>query len=271
MSPGFLATMGIPLVAGRDVAASDTAGAPLGMVVSRAAAARFWPGRDPLGRRARLGGPDGREITVVGVAADVKFQSVSEAPTPRVYVPLAQHYRDQETLVVHARGAPDAALRRIRDALAAVDPALPTFGAMTMTQEIANALNLGETAASFGGAFGLAALLISAVGLYALVAYVVAERTREIGVRIALGATPSRVRGLVVGSAARLAALGVGLGLLGAAGVARLLRGLLYGISPHDPATFVLVPALLAVVVLVASYVPARRATRLDPSAALRE
>jgi predicted permease len=271
VSPGFLAAIGIRLVAGRDLAPADTVGAPLAMVVSRAAAARLWPGRDPVGQRARLGSADGPEIAVVGVAADAKYESVSETPRPHVYVPLGQHYRQQQTLVVHTRETPEAATRRIRDAIAAVDPSLPTFGAITMAQGVSNALATGESAASFAGVFGVAALVIAAVGLYALVAYVVAERTRELGLRIALGATPARVRRLVVRSAGRLGALGVALGLVGAAGVAQLLRGLLYGISPHDPTTFVLVPLALGLVVLVASYVPARRATRLDPSRALRE
>ncbi|AHG92300.1 permease (plasmid) [Gemmatirosa kalamazoonensis] len=271
VAPGFLAAMGIPLVAGRDLSADDSSGAPLRMVVSRAAAARLWPGRDPIGQRARVSGADGPEITVVGVAADAKYLSVSEAPRTYAYVPLDQHFRDQETLVVHTRQPAAAALRQIRGVLAAVDPALPTFGGGTMMQGIDNALNPGQSAASLGAVFGLAALLIAAVGLYALVAYAVAERTRELGVRIALGATPARVRALVVRSAARLGALGLAVGLVGAAGVARVLRGVLYGISPNDPATFVLVPVALGLVVLVASYVPARRATRLDPSAALRE
>ena len=267
---GFLATLGVPLAAGRDFSHADSVGAPLGMIVSRSAAARLWPGREPVGQRARLWRADGEEITVVGVAEDARFTSLDGGPESRVYLPLGQHYRDGLTLVVHRPGDESRAFRDARDAVAAVDPALPTYGASTMRRAVENALSNAVTAASFAGVFGLVALLIAVIGLYALVAGVVAERTREIGVRIALGATRASVLRLVVGRAGRLGAIGLVMGIAGAAAVARLLGGLLYGLSPHDPLTFTVVPLALAAVVLAASWIPARRATRMDPVVALR-
>jgi predicted permease len=268
---GFFAALGVPIVAGRGFAVGDSAGALGALVVSRALAARLWPGRDPVGRRVRLWSADGAELTVVGVAGDAKFASLSDAMPVHAYVPLRQNHRGWQSLVVHTRAEPEATLRQVRQAVAAVDPALATFGAMSMGQAMSNALNGPQSAASVAGAFGLAALLVAAVGLYALVAHLVAERTREIGVRVALGATPAGVQRLVLGRAGKLGLAGLAIGLGGGLAVARLMRGLLIGLSPHDPATFALVPLLLGAVVLAASWVPARRATRLDPSAALRE
>jgi putative ABC transport system permease protein len=213
---------------------------------------------------------DGPEVTVIGVAADVKYSSVGGAAESHVYLPLQQNYRGWQTLVVHTRGAPDQALQSFRRTIAEVDPTLPVFGAMTMESGIASALNGAESAATFAGVFGVIALIIAATGLYALVANAVTERTREIGVRVALGATPGRVLRLVIGSAGRVGAIGLACGVIAAAVIARLLGTLLYGISVYDPITFVVVPLLLGAVLLAASYLPARRATKLDAAAALR-
>ncbi len=267
---GFFEAVGLEIVAGRAFAPADSTGTPLRMIVSRGTASRLWPGRDPIGQRARLRDANGPELTVVGIAADAKFNSVGEAAESHVYLPLQQNYRGWQTLVVHSRGAPDATMRNVRRVIAEVDPALPVFGAMTMETGIASALNGAETAASFAGFFGVVALLIAATGLYALVANAVTERTREIGVRVALGATPGRVLALVVGNAGRVAVIGLVCGVVAAAAMARLLGSLLYGISEYDPLSFLVVPLVLAIVVLVASYLPARRATKLDAAAALR-
>jgi putative ABC transport system permease protein len=268
---GFFDALGLRIVSGRAFAAGDTAGTPTRMIVSRAVGAKFWPGRDPIGQRARLGSVDGPEITVIGVTDDAFFSSKGSVVEEHVFLALRQNYRDWQTLVVHAGGQPEQTIRRIEQVIAAVDPALPTFGAMTMDESIASSLNGAENAAAFASIFGLLALVIAATGLYALVANGVTERTREIGVRVALGATPASVLRLVIGRTARLAAVGLLLGLASAAVVARLLGSLLYGISAYDAPTFAAVPILLAVVVLVASYLPARRATMLDAAVALRE
>jgi predicted permease len=269
-SDGFVGALGLRLEEGRDFAPSDTASAPLVMIVSRSLATRLWPGENPLGRRARYGEADGPEITVVGVVADAKFIVIGDAPGGHLYLPLRQHYRDWQTLVVRTKGNAEAMIPPLKDAIAGLDPSLATFGGTTMEQAVASGFAANRSAAAIAGLFGVLALLIASVGLYAVVAGSVVERTREIGVRVALGSTPGGVLRLVMGEGARLSAIGLGIGLLAAVGVARAMAGLLYGLSPNDPVTFLLVPVTLCVVVLLATYLPARRAVKLDPIAALR-
>jgi predicted permease len=270
-SDGFLEALGLRLEDGRDFGPADSATAPLAMIVSRSLAARLWPaGTSPLRRRARFGGAEGPEITVVGVVDDAKFIVIGDRPGGHLYLPMRQHYRDWQTLVVHATGSAAAMIPRLQDAIAGLDPALPTFGGITMEEAVAGGFSAARSAAAIAGFFGVLALLIASVGLYAVVTGGVAERTREIGVRLALGSTPAGVLRLLMSEGARLGAIGLGLGLIGALGVARAMAGLLYGLSPSDPVTFVLVPLILGAVVLVATYLPARRAAQRDPVAALR-
>lgn len=266
----FIGGLGLRLQAGRGFTTADSVGAPLAMVVSRELATRLWAGRDPIGLRARRGGASGPEIIVIGVVGDASFASLGERSHARVYVPMRQRYRDWETLVVHTRGEPMALLPRVRAVIAAADPTLPTFGVMTMEQSVESGFATSRMAASISGFFGALALLIAAVGLYAVVAGSVTERTREIGVRLALGSTPGGVLRFIMRSGARLGAWGLGIGLACALVVAKLMAGLLYGLSPSDPVTFALAPLALAMVVLVATYLPARRAVKLDPIRALR-
>jgi putative ABC transport system permease protein len=270
VSDGFVAAVGLRLADGRDFTTADSAEAPPVMVVSRSAATRLWPGRRPLGQQVRYGGAEGPLVTVVGVVDDARFAVIGEDPGGRLYLPVRQHYRDWETLVVHTRGDAAAALPPLEGVLASLDPALPGFGKTTIEEAVASGFSTSRLAASIAGFFGALALLIASLGLYALVAGAVAERTREIGVRLALGCTPAGVLRLMMREGARLGAIGLVIGLAGAAGVARAMGALLYGLSPGDPVTFVLVPLTLAVVVLLATYLPARRAVRLDPVAALR-
>jgi hypothetical protein len=267
---GFVEALGLRLVAGRGFSSRDSTGAPLVMVVSESMAARLWPGRDPLGQRARGGGPGGPELTVVGVVHDATFATLGPSGRARVYLPLAQHYRGWQTLVIHARDNAAVVMRDARQVVGALDPALPLFGATTMRASVSSGYATQQTAAALGGFFGVLALLIASIGLYAVVAGSVTEKTREIGLRMALGATPRGVMRFVMRSGARLGAIGFVVGLLAAIGVARAMRSLLVGLSPTDPVTFVLVPALLAAVVFAATYLPARRAVLLDPVAALR-
>jgi predicted permease len=266
----FVNAIGLRLGAGRGFEPRDSAGAPGVMVVSHWLATRLWPGEVALGKRARLGGPSGPEITVIGVVGDAKFQSLGQASPARAYLALRQRYRDWQTLVVHTRGNPRAAFTHIRDVVAAADPTLPVFGVMTMEEAVASGLSVSRTAAAAAGSFGVLALLIAAVGLYAVVASSVTERTREIGLRMALGSTPLRVMQFVMANGARLGAWGLALGLPVALIVARGMAGLLVGVSPFDWVTFVAVPFALSSVVLAATYLPARRAVKLDPMSALR-
>jgi predicted permease len=269
-SDGFVAALGLRLEDGRDFTSGDSANAPLVVIVSRSVATRLWPGRNPLGQQMRYAGAEGPLVTVVGVVHDAKFAVIGEAPGGHLYLPLRQRYRDWQTLVVHTRGDPGAVLPRLEQALAGLDPVLPIFGKTTMEEAVASGLSTSRSAAAIAGFFGVLALLIASLGLYALVAGAVAERTREIGVRMALGSTPSGVLRLMMREGARLGAIGLGIGVVAGFGVARAMGGLLYGLSPGDPLTFVAVPVALGVVVLLATYLPARRAVRLDPVAALR-
>jgi putative ABC transport system permease protein len=267
---GFIPALGLRLQGGRDLALSDSAKAPLVMVVSRSLATRIWPGKNPIGQRARLGNASGREITVVGVVADAKFGIVAETNDARAYIPVRQVYRDWETLIVATRGGAAAALPRLRDVIASIDPALPTFGASTMEDAVASGFSSSRMAATLASLFAGLTLLIASVGLYAMVASGVSNRTREIGVRTALGATPLVLLRELMRGGARLGALGLGVGLLIAFPVAKTMASLLFGIQPTDPVTFVVVPLTLAAVVLIATYLPARRAVSRDPVAALR-
>jgi predicted permease len=269
-SEDFVRALGLRLEGGRTFTTADSANAPLVIVVPRRLATRLWPGRDPIGQRGRLGSASGPEVTVVGVVADAQFDAPGQPSAPRAFVSLRQSYRDWETLVVHSHGDPAAVLPKLRGAISSLDPALPLFGVTTMSESVSSGLATPRTAASVAGFFGGLALLISSIGLYAVVASGVTERTQEIGVRVALGSTPSGVMQLVMRGGARLGVIGLGLGLAGAVIIARLMSALLFGLSAADPMTFVIVPLTLAVVVFVATFVPARRAVKLDPVAALR-
>lgn len=270
VSESFTKALGLRLRTGRSLAIGDSVGAPLVMLVSRSLATRLWPGKDPIGQRARRNGASGPEIIVAGVVDDATFSAIGEDTRNHAYLPVRQQYRDWETLIVHTRGDPALVLPKLRGVVTALDPALPTFGAVTMAQSVASGFATSRTAASVAGFFATLALLIAAVGLYAVVAGSVVERTREIGVRLALGATPTGVLRFIMRGGARLGAWGLAIGLVCAFAIARLMEGLLYGLSPSDPVTFTIAPLSLALVVVLATYLPARRAVKLDPMAALR-
>jgi ABC-type lipoprotein release transport system permease subunit len=212
----------------------------------------------------------GPEITVVGVVADAKFATVGEVSPRRAYLPVMQRYRDWQTLVVHTRDTPAHTLSRLREVIAGVDPTLPPFGAVTMEQAVVNGFAASRTAVAFASFFGLLALVIASIGLYAVVARSVTERTREMGVRIALGLAPRRVLVLLMRDGARLGVIGLALGLAGGLALARTMTSVLLGVSPADAITFTVVPSALTVVVIAATFLPARRAARLDAVGALR-
>lgn len=267
---GFIDALGLRLEGGRDFMFADSAGNQRVMIVSRQLANRLWPGKDPIGQHAKLNGAQGPDVTVIGVVANAKFTVIGESNQMRVYIPLRQRYRDWESLVVHTRGDPVAGIAEVKRMVASIDPTLPVFGAGTMATSVTSGFSTSRTAAAIAGAFGLIALIISSIGLYAVVASGVSERTREIGVRIALGSTPGSVMRYIMLGGARLGLIGLVIGLAGAAAVAQTMRSLLFGLSPSDPLTFIGVPLVLTVVVLVATWVPARRAVGLDPVNALR-
>jgi predicted permease len=270
VSDGFADALGIRLEAGRDLTPSDGAGSLPVMVVSRTLATRLWPGQDPIGRTVRLSNAQGPEVTVVGVVRDARFLLIGVVSPARAYFPLKQRYRDWETLIVHTRGDAAGAVPALRDTIASIDPALPLFGVTTMNDAVSSGLTTSRSAAVMAGFFGALALLVAAVGLYAVVAGSVSERTKEMGLRMALGASPRGVVTHLMRSGARMGIIGLALGMAGAFAVARVMAGLLYGVSPSDPMTFIGVPLVLAGVVGIATWLPARRAARLSPVRALR-
>ena len=267
VGPDYFTTMGIPLVRGRGVVGSDIAGAPGVAVVNERFARRFWPGLDPLGKRISTDGENWLEV--VGVAKDGKYNTLGEEPSPHFYVAALQGGERDMTLLVRTDGEPSAQLGALREVVKSLDPNLPMQTA-TMDEHLGFALLPQRLAASLLGVFGALGLALAGIGLYGVMAFMVAQRTREIGLRIALGASARDVLRVVLGHGARVAAAGVVLGLAAALGFARLASSFLYGIGAADPVTFVAIPLLLAVVAILAGYLPARRAIGLDPMTALR-
>lgn len=277
VDPGYFAAMGIPVVEGRGFRPSDGSMEPsnheggerwTAAVVNRRFADRFWPGESPLGETFFAGGM-GHEV--VGVVPTGKYQRLGEAPTAFMYFPWPAHRAGEMTL--HLRTATDAAsvLPLLRREVAGVAPDLPVYDLKTMDQHLALALLPARVAAFLLGGFGAICLFLLSLGIYGVVARHVSYRTRELGVRVAMGAEPRSATRLVLGEEARVVGVGVLLGLAWAMGVGRLVEGVLYSGDAMDPAVLVGAPLFLALVAAGASYVPARRAAGLDPAQALRE
>jgi predicted permease len=239
-------------------------------VVNETFARKFFPNQDPIGRRFNFGGPDQPYWQVIGVAADGKYESLGEAPKAALYRPLLRDYNTTVTLVARTANDPRAVVPDLRREVQSLDPTLPLFDVKTLAEHMSIPLFPARMAAAALGSFGVLALVLAAIGIYGVMSYVVVGRTREIGVRMALGADRNAVLRLIVGQGMTLALVGLAAGLVFAFALARLLQGLLYGVSPADPATFAGISLLLALVALAACYVPARRATRVDPVEALR-
>ncbi len=267
IGPGYFATLGLPLVSGRDVSDRDDAEMPPVVVINETMARRYWPGRSALGGRVKIGE---RWAAVVGIAHDAKYASLSEPARAFMYLPVGQAFRPSMRVVLRTSGDPDALLPAVRQTLARVAPGVPLFDVQTLAQHIAFAFFVIEMAATLLAVFGATAALLAALGLYGVIAQGVAARTREIGVRMSLGATGADVGRLVVRQGLGLAAAGIAVGLVGALAVTRVFESQLLGVSPLDPAAFVATTALLAVTTLAACAVPAWRAARLDPVRALR-
>jgi predicted permease len=269
----YFATLRIPLVAGRDFSDADRGGTTSVAIVSEATVGQFWPGQDPIGKVLILENGSntspGRSMVVIGVAHDANYRSLGEAPHPFVYVPLQQQYSPQMMIAVRtAHGERFAA--EIRSLVTSLNPALPIITAQTFADLTAVALVPQRIAASVSGTLGLVGLLLAAIGIYGVSAYMVTSRTREIGIRIALGARPATVVAMVLRQGISLAVIGSAVGLALGAAAGRLMRAFLFGIAPVDLVTFVAVAGTFVMVGLAACYVPARRATRIDPIEALR-
>jgi len=269
VSPGYFHTMGIPLRSGRYFDEHDTKGAPETVIVDEAMAERFWPNEDPIGKRLQRGG-SGSWRTVVGVISDAKQYSSEEEPPIAVYYPYEQFVARNMFLVIRTTRDPAGMTEAITKEIQAIDPEMPVFDVSTMDQRLHDSLARRRFSMFLLGMFAVIASILAAIGIYGVMAYSVIERTHEIGIRLALGAQPANVLQLVIRQALVLTSLGIAAGLAGAFALTRVMSSLLYGVSATDGFTFVMTPLLLGGVALFASYIPARRAARVDPMIALR-
>jgi predicted permease len=281
-TPGYFETLGVKLLSGRFFDARDTADAPRVVIVDERLARKFWPGKDPVGRRMFLPdraedlvtpGPNVTYLTVVGVVGAVKREGLIEGEQARLgayYFPYAQDpTRGGITLAIRTTASPSQATEAVRRALAGIDPELPFYDVRTMSERMERSLDRRRTPMMLATSFAIVALLLAIVGIYGVLAYQVGQRTREVGIRIALGSSASGIRALVLREGAALVGAGLIVGLGGAVALRQAIAGQLYGIGPLDPRVLVLVTMVLSVAALVACLGPARRAARVDPVAAL--
>src|SRR6266545_3611906 len=267
ISPNYFQTLGASLAQGREFTARDTADAPPVAIVNEAAAHRYWPGQEVVGKRIIRG----RQFAeVVGVVRNSKEKGLTADPRPALYVPLLQNYFPQLTLHVRTATPSQALLAAVRREVQALDTTLPVYNLQTLAQQKDGSLYTERLAATLLTLFGLLALSLAAVGIYGVLSYAVTERTREMGIRLALGANPRDLLRLIVGQGLTLTLIGLVIGVGAAFALTRLISKLLYGVSATDPLTFIVIPMLLAGVALLACWLPARPATRVDPLVALR-
>lgn len=265
---GYLEAMGIPVYTGRGISEADTREAGNVVLVNRAGAGRLWPDQTALGRDLRI---DDSEYRVVGVVGDTKVTWLSDPPETTIYLPLDPSSASAVHLVVRSETAsPPGLIASIRRQVAAVGPDLLILEAQSFEDRVAINVFPFRLAAIYLGIFGVAALILAAIGLYGVVSLSVAQRTREMGIRISIGADPARVVGMVLGKSLLPVAIGGMVGLALALALATLIRGFLFGVQPADPATLGAVPAVLGLVALVAAFLPARKAGRVDPMETLR-
>jgi putative ABC transport system permease protein len=272
VSDDYFRSLGIPLRSGRGFISQDAAGAePRAVVVNDEAVRRFWGGRNPVGARIQLG-PDPQEpfYLVVGVVGNVRQDGFDAAPRPVAYTSYRQEGESYLTLVIKTTGDPMHALPAVRAAVRELDRTLPLTRVTTMEDVAGNSLSRRRFSMLLLATFAAVSLVLAVVGTYGVMAYTVSARTPELGVRIALGATTSNVLGLVVGQSMLTSTLGIAAGVAGAVALTRTIRGMLYGVGPADVTTFVVVTSVLLAACALAAFIPARRATRIDPVEALR-
>ena len=270
VSPSFFATLGIPLVAGRTLTDRDDLQAPRVVAINRTASRMYFPGANPIGRRFGNSLENRTRTEIVGVVGDTKYNSLRDAAPPTMYIPIGQ--RQWPTMAVEVRTASDPAsfVAGVREAVRRIDPNLPLMNMTTQTEEIEGRLAQERLFAQAYALFGLLAVSLASIGLFGLMSYSVARRTNEIGVRMALGARPGDVISMVMRESMVMVAAGIAVGLAGTVVTGRLIASLLFGLSPTDPPTVLLAVAVMLAVSAAAGYLPARRAARLDPMAALR-
>ncbi|HEX3868512.1 MAG TPA: ADOP family duplicated permease, partial [Gemmatimonadaceae bacterium] len=277
VSPKYLETLRVPVLVGRMFSQQEWADSGVAgrvAVINQYMAQKFWKTpRDAIGKRFRFGSVTDtarRWITIVGVAADIKHKQLTSTPDLQGYMPYRQGGWNSAAIIVRTASDPTRATGTVLATLEHVDPLVPSYRVLSMDANIALSYWQQALYGKMFGAFAAIALVLAAVGVYGVISYAVSQRTQEIGVRVALGAQRGDVLRLIVGHGALLGAMGIGIGLAGALGVTRFLRTMLFGVSPFDPASFVGVSAMLAAIALLASYIPARRAARVDPVEALR-
>jgi putative ABC transport system permease protein len=270
IQPGYLDTLGVRIVAGRGFNSSDTADSNPVILISQAMAKEMFPNDSPIGRRIRSWRDENKYREVVGVVADVRYSGLGAEVTKNVYVPHAQDAWSSQVLVVRTDAEPRSVLRAVQSAIWSQDRKLAISEVKTMDEIVATELARPRFAMFLLTVFAVTALAMAAIGIYGLMSYSVAQQTREIGIRMALGALHGDILKRVAGRALVLAMVGVGLGVAGAFALTRLMSALLFGVSPTDAGAFTASAAILILVAVLASYVPARRATRVDPLVALR-
>jgi predicted permease len=263
----YFATLKIPLVSGRDFTESDRSAAPRVVVVNQTMANRFWPDRDPLGRRINVAG---EWRTVVGVARDIKYHSMQETPEPFLYLPGLQVGGTDDNILIRSTLSQGTLLRTLGEQVRALDPNVPILENDEVSALVHVSLFANRIAASLAGILAAVGLLLAALGIYGVISHGVARRTQEIGIRLALGAQRPEILGLIISQGMRPVFFGVVLGIAAGFGAGRLLESQLYGVPPADPITFISVSAVLAAIALLACLLPARRATKVDPIVALR-
>lgn len=270
VGPRYFETLGIPVIAGRPIAPEDRPTAPGAAVINEQMAKHLWPNESAIGKRVSAEGPSGPWITVVGVVRNTRYNSLGERVPDFMYLPFAQHYRPEMILQVRTPNAPPTMAATLRDLVRSLDSRLPPAPVTSLGDDMRIVLLPSELGAGLLGAFGLLALLLASVGIYGVTSYSVAQRTREMGIRSALGATARDLVLLLARQSMRVVLIGAAIGLLLALASAQLLTSQLYGVKATDPLTFLVMPVLLLSIALLATLVPARRATRVDPADALR-
>lgn len=270
VSPNYFAAMGIPLVAGRDFAETDTEKSSGVAIVNETLAQRFWPGQNAVGKHLLSGNTGSSLVEIVGITKNGKYRSLGEIPAMIIYYPISQQYPSSAALVVRTTVDPKSEISSIRSEVQAIDPTLPSYDAKTLKEHMKLALFPLHAGAIAVGSFALLATILALIGMYGVVAYSVGQRTQEIGIRLALGARNADVWKMVLKQGMLITAIGMVAGLICAMAVSRVVASLLYGVSATDPTTFLFVGLLLAVVAVIACFVPARRATKVDPVIAMR-
>ena len=270
-TPDCFTALGIPLLSGRPLLAQDAVNAPPVALINRAMAQKYWPQADPIGRRIKMDGDSQTTPTsIVGIVGDVRDDYADAPPAPRIYLPYAQNPVREMFLIIRTTDAQDSAAQALRNAVRTIDRNLPLYEVHSMHQRLFNDLSSTYLVVELLGMFALAALFLASVGLYGVIAYSVSQRTREIGIRMALGAQNSEILKLILRQGVKLTAVGLLIGSTAAFGLTWLMKRILFAVSAVDPSTFALIAILLTVVSVLACLGPARRATKVDPLTALR-